>query len=258
MLNATLTKRINLTSELTIFHVKPDAGVPEFSPGQYVALGLPGSAPRMAGAPPEDEKFSPDKLIKRAYSIGSSPHEREHLEFYIAIVPQGALTSRLALLKEGDRLFAAPKIIGTFTLHDVPKDHNLILVSTGTGIAPFMSMIREPETWEEEDRRIILAHGVRYPEDLAYAEELKELEEIEDRFAYLPIVSRADSSYRGERGRVQRLFEPGGLNLNPSTDHVFLCGNPQMIDDLEKILIARGYSVHHHKKPGTLHLERYW
>lgn len=256
MLNATVAQRIEVTPELVIIRVKPDAPISEFHPGQYVALGLFPESARPAHFPPEKEVPAAGKLIKRAYSIGSSPEIRDYLEFYIAIVPDGALTSRLALAKEGDRVFIAPKITGTFTLHDVPADANLVLVSTGTGIAPFMSMLRTPSTWKV-GRKISVIHGVRYPKDLAYREELNELGSG-GALAYHPIVSREDPEWKGERGHLQKLFERGVIKLDPAKDHVFLCGNPAMIDEMEKLLLSQGYVVHSRKTPGNLHLEKYW
>lgn len=258
MLNATLVKRVNITDELALFYVKPDKEFPDFLPGQYVALGLPGAAPRPPQFPAEREVHAPDKLIKRAYSIGSAPHEKEYLEFYIAIVPDGGLTSRLALLKEGDRLHAAPKITGTFTLKEIPEEKNLIMVSTGTGIAPYMSMLRTPSTWARRDR-IVLVHGVRYSKDLCYRDELMQLADQRPGFSYLAIVSREDPGWTGKKGRIQRLFEDKTILLTPTRDHVFLCGNPAMIDEMERLLVeSNGYSVHSKKNPGNLHLERYW
>jgi ferredoxin--NADP+ reductase len=257
MLNSTVVGRIDITPDLMILQVKPDSGVPTFVPGQYVALGLPGSAPRFSGAPEEIEPAPPDKLVKRAYSIGSSPEQRDFLEFYIAVVPTGALTSRLAVVKPGDRLFAQPKVTGTFTLDGIPTDHNLVLVSTGTGLAPYMSMIRTADTWTS-NRRITVVHGVRYPHDFAYVEELTGFEGKASNFSYLPISSRAPEEWQGRKGRIQRLFETEELVLDPARDHVFLCGNPAMIDDVEKYLLPRGYSVHSKKAPGNLHLEKYW
>lgn len=258
MLNSTVVGRIDITPELMILQVKPDSGVPSFQPGQYVALGLPGAAPRYEGAPEEREAPPADKLIKRAYSIGSSPSGGEYFEFYIAIVPDGSLTSRLAVVKPGDRLFAQPKVTGTFTLEGIPAEHNLVLVSTGTGLAPFMSMVRTPSTWSA-DRKITIAHGVRYPQDFAYSDELLSYASTRSGFQYLPIASRAPESYTGRRGRVQALFSDGSINLNPATDHVFLCGNPAMIDELERELTtSMGYTVHSKKTPGNLHVEKYW
>ena len=258
MLNATVVKRQNVTDELIILHVKPDAGVSEFSAGQYLALGLFGSAPRPEHFPAETEEQRADKIIKRAYSIGSSPEFRDAVEFYIAIVPEGALTSRLALVKEGDRIFAAPKITGTFIANHLPHHENLILVSTGTGLAPYMSMVRTSSTWTD-GRSITIIHGVRYSKDLAYAEELKALEASRSNFRYIPIVSRADPEWSGARGHIQSLFDTGVVPVNAELDNVFLCGNPAMVDDMESRLIAAGYSVHGRKNPaGRLHLEKYW
>jgi len=258
MLNATVVKRQNVTDELVILHVKPDAGVGEFLSGQYVALGLYGGSPRPESYPAEREAQAADKLIKRAYSIGSSPAQREAIEFYIAIVPDGALTSRLALVKEDDRVYCAPKITGTFTLTHVPAEENLILVATGTGLAPFISMIRTPSTWQE-GRRITVIHGVRHARDLAYREELLSLQETKTLFRYLPIVSRADNEWDGARGHIQSLFDAKQITVDPDKDHVFLCGNPAMITDMETRLQAIGLTEHGKKNPsGKLHVEKYW
>lgn len=256
-LNATLEKRIEVTPELVRLFVRPDTPLGVFQSGQYVALGLPGSAVRDSRYPPEEVAQVPEKLIKRAYSIGSSPSDPSLLEFYIALLPQGALTARLSALREGDRLFMAPKVTGTFTLEGVPPEASLVLVSTGTGLAPFMSMVRTPETWSV-GRAITIIHGVRYPSDLAYRDELEQFG-TRDNFRYLAIASRAGPEWSGPRGHVQQLFaHDGPVQLDPRRDHVFLCGNPAMIDDVEKLLLERGFTVHSKKNPGNLHLEKYW
>ena len=257
MLNSTLVGRIEVTPDLLILQVKPDTGVPSFLPGQYVALGLPGSAPRLAGSKDEQESPSPEKIIKRAYSIGSSPAQKDYLEFYIAVVPDGSLTPRLAALRPGDRLFSQPKVTGTFTLDGVAENRNLVLVSTGTGLAPFMSMVRTPGTWNPA-RRITIVHGVRYPSDFAYADELASYSEGGRNFSYLPIASRASEEFAGRKGRIQKLFESGEIAPDPATDSVFLCGNPAMIEDMEKHLTNARFVVHSKKTPGNLHIEKYW
>jgi ferredoxin--NADP+ reductase len=231
--------------------------VPEFKAGQYVALGLPGSAVRYNGALPEKETVAPDKIVKRAYSIGSSPLQREYLEFYIAVVPDGALSSRLAALQPGDRLFSQPKVTGTFTADDVEAERNLVLVSTGTGLAPFMSMVRTGEIWTP-GRKVTVVHGVRYPSDFAYSDELLSLKASQKNFEYLPIASRAGEDFSGRKGRVQKLFDEGVLAPDPQSDSVFLCGNPAMIEDLEAALLGRGFVLHSKKTPGNLHVEKYW
>lgn len=257
MLNATLSQRLEVTDSLVIFAVQCDQPIPDFLPGQYVALGLFPEAPRPADFPPEEEGVKPGKLIKRSYSIASSPHEKSHLEFYVAIVPEGALTSRFMLLRENDRLHVGHKITGTFTLKDVPQESNLVLVATGTGIAPFISMIRHPDTWEG-GRRITLIHGVRYAPDLGYRDECLALQEREPRFSYFATISRDDPTWQGERGYVQDYISSGRVECDPGRDHVFLCGNPRMVGDLEELLKHRGFTEHSRRAPGNMHVEKYW
>lgn len=259
MLNAELVNRIDITDSLAIFQIRPDAGVPDFLPGQYLALGVLGSTERINHTPdPEGAKVSPDKILKRAYSIGSAPTEKGYIEFYIAMVPDGLLTPRLMSLKVGDRLYVAPKVVGTFTLGEVRDDKNLVLVSTGTGVAPYMSMIRSPNIVNEK-RVVHLVHGVRYVGDLAYKEELEFLAKTNVNFKYYPVVSRPDETWSGRKGYVQGLFKSGEVKLDPNSDHVFICGNPAMIEDLEAYLVKDlSYTVHSRRTPGNLHLEKYW
>lgn len=259
MLNATVTRIIAVTPELLRIFVRPDVPYKGFLAGQYVALGLPGSYARPAHFPPEESPPDPDKLVKRAYSIGSSPQDPSELEFYVAILPQGALTARLAALKAGDRVYAAPKITGTFTLEGLPQGSNLVLVSTGTGIAPFISMLKAPGTIIP-GREITLVHGVRYVRDLGYREEILSLCGEFPSLRYYTVVSREEPapSLNSRRGHVQKLFADGVIALDPARDHVFLCGNPAMIDEMEQNLTAQGYREHSRKSPGNLHLERYW
>lgn len=257
MLNATIKNRIDITPELVVFQITPDGGVSDFKPGQYVAVGLMGSAPRPAHFPPERETPKPDKIVKRAYSIGSSPTEKGFLEFYIAIVPDGTLTSRLVMLKPGDRVYVAPKVVGDFTLDEVPSDANLVFVSTGTGIAPFISMLRTKGTCSQ-NRKIALIHGVRFNKDLAYRDELAQYAREFPGFSYHPVVSREQPISGGTKGHAQSLFHNNTVTTDPTKDHVFLCGNPAMVEEVEKLLLGKGYTVHSKKAHGSLHLEKYW
>jgi ferredoxin/flavodoxin---NADP+ reductase len=257
-LNAEVVRKIEVTPELFILHLKPDSGVPEFLPGQYVAVGLAGSAPRLPTAQPDKSPQSPDTIIKRAYSVGSSPTERAYLEFYIALVPDGTLTPRLATLKEGDRVFVAPKITGTFTLSPIPTSADLLFVSTGTGIAPFMSMLRTSSTWTE-GRKITIVHGVRYERDLMYRDEIHQMIRDGLPLTYHAAVSRESGVKDCFEGRVTSLFREGVLVPSPAHCHVMLCGNPDMIEEIEQLLKVGGYEVYSKKNPsGSLHLEKYW
>ena len=259
--NATVSKRIDLAENLMLLYVQPEWEIPDFLPGQYTTLGLPGTAPRPEEFDPEESPPKrPEKLIKRAYSIGSSPTDKSAIELYICVLPQGALTARLAPLQVGDPIFMGQKIVGTFTLEGVPDDAHLILVSTGTGLAPYMSMIRTPEIWTPQ-RRVTIVHGARYACDLGYRDELLTLQAQDDRLRYFPVVSREDwldGSDQGARGYVQAFFENGTIILDPACDHLYLCGNPAMVEDMEKLALERKFSLHTRKAPGNLHLEKYW
>lgn len=120
-----------------------------------------------------------------------------------------------------------------------------------------MSMIRTKSVMQQ-GRKITVIHGTRFVRDLAYREELTEMEKTIPGFRYIPTVSREAGDSQVKEGRVTALFDNNHVELNPATDHVFLCGNPDMIDELDVKLKARGYTEHSRKNPGNLHLERYW
>jgi ferredoxin--NADP+ reductase len=256
--NATLVDRQDITDSLFIIKIKPDFDIPDFLPGQYVALGLFPEQPRVAHALAEREECKPGKLIKRTYSIGSSPHQKEAIEFYIALVNDGCFTPRLLAIQPGDRLWMAQKITGTFSLEGVSPEKNLIFVATGTGLAPFIAMLRTPSIWDSPMRHVTLLHGVRFPQDLAYAEELRALEKQQPNFSYFSTVSRADSSWQGKKGYIQNFFTDKLLTPDLERDHIFLCGNPGMVEEVERLLTLSGFSVHSKRNPGNLHLEKYW
>ena len=141
-LNAVVTLKDELSPWLMILRVAPDGwGLPDFAPGQFAVIGLPGAASRCALSEPEELSAAPDKLIRRAYSIASSSLAREYMDFYVALVTTGALTPRLFNLKIGDRIWLGPKVTGLFTFEQVPVDANVVMIATGTGLAPYMSML---------------------------------------------------------------------------------------------------------------------
>ncbi len=257
MLNATLVKKIEITEHLLIYRVKPDEEIPDFTAGQYVALGLMPENLRPSHFPVELHPQKPEKLIKRTYSIASSPVEKNYFEFYLAIVPDGTLSSRLCYLQEGERLYCAPKVTGKFTLDVVPPEANVVMVATGTGLAPFLSMLRTPSTWEQPGK-ITLVYGVRYQTDVAYLQELQDLTKEHENFTFAVTVSRPSEDWPGHKGYVQTLFESNQVMLDSLTDHLMLCGNPAMIDDMQKYLESKGFIENTRKLPGNIHLEKYW
>jgi ferredoxin--NADP+ reductase len=254
VLNAVVSHREDLTERLAIVRVEP-AGwtLPQFEPGQWATLGLPD---------PEGE----GRFLKRVYSIASEPG-RPHLEFYIQLVKEGEFTTRLWHLHPGDRLWVAPNIAGFFTLEPVPAGADLALVATGTGLAPFVSMLRHARrTGSRRWRRCVVVHGARNVSELGYRDELTAHAAGDSRLTYLPLVTREPegSGWTGRRGRVQSLLEEDawvraiGAPLDTASWHVFLCGNPEMIDDVDARLKALGFTHHRRTQPGNLHFERYW
>lgn len=263
--NATLTERFEITPHLAIFRVKPDDESYRFVAGQYTVLGLKRAETRLGEADPDDTPDAdPAQLIRRPYSICSGTQQQE-LEFYISMLSGGELTPRLFNLKPGDRLFVGPKARGFLTLENIPTNTNLLMVATGTGLGPYISMLRT-HAYEFPADKIGIIHGARYSWDLGYR---PELESYDHRFAnvrYLPTISRpdVDPAWDGAHGRVQRWLEADdfaerfGFRLSPEECHVFLCGNPGMIEEATTSLLDRGFNESSRKEAGNLHAEKYW
>lgn len=255
--NATIVRREDLHDGLAMLWVAPDGGAfTPFLPGQFVAIG------RLLASP----DGSP-ALVKRSYSIGSSAHDRHAVLLFVVHVDDGEFTSWLFEQREGARVWLAPKASGGFTLQGFRHGQDLVLVSTGTGVAPYVSMYRthhDAPPW----RRIVIINGVRVASDLGFFEELTAAAAADQRLVYLPMTTRepAASAWRGLRGRVSELLDPAadrlqshaGIALDPDQCHVYVCGNPAMIEDVEQTLTARGFKKHTPRHPGTLHLEKYW
>jgi ferredoxin--NADP+ reductase len=222
----------------TLFSFKTtrDPGL-RFENGQFVMIGLQAEG----------------KPLLRAYSI-ASPNYEEHLEFFSIKVPNGPLTSRLQHLQVGEDVLVSRKPTGTLVLHDLKPGKHLYLLSTGTGLAPFMSLIQDPEAYERYEK-IVLIHGVRHVNELAYeqfiTEELPQNEffgeEVRDKLIYYPTVTR--EPYRNQ-GRLTDLIESGKLftdiglpPLDPAVDRAMICGSPQMLADTSALLDRRGFLV---------------
>jgi ferredoxin--NADP+ reductase len=219
-------------------------------------------------AEPEKNPAEPDKLIKRAYSIASSPLNRQFLEFYIALVPGGTLSPRLFNLDIGDRVCLSQKAIGKFKFDDeqVPQGANLVLVATSSGLAPFLSMLSTYMRLAPK-RRIVLVHGVRHSWDLGYRSILMTMQELRSNFTYIPVVSRPEEEpaiWNGMTGHVQDAWKSGaiekafGVCPSPDNTHVFMCGSPQMGESMLALLGQEGFKEDTKSGPGQIHLEKYW
>lgn len=265
--NAIVIQRMEVSPGLIILRVKPDGwALPSWKSGQFAVLGLPVSAPRVALSDEEDGELAPDKLIKRAYSISSASQERDYVEFFITLVHSGALTPRLFHLRVGDRVFMGERIKGLFTLDQLPRGSNLVFVGTGTGLAPYMSMLRS-EIECSPDRQTAVLLGARHSWDLGYRGELIAMQRYCPTFHYLPTISRPDKElgpWTGHTGYVQDLWrgeafrKAWGGTPSPEDTRVLLCGSPEMIESMLEILAADGFKEHRRKDPGQVHVEKYW
>jgi len=247
--NCTVTRIDRITEDLCIIEITLDPQIPDlhFKPGQYAELALPSSVHGDNG-----------KLVRRQYSIASSANHNRSFEFFIVQVQSGVLSPSICKLEVGSRIWMNEKIKGHFTLDEIPQDKNLLFLATGTGLAPFVSMVR---TFKDQSRwkNVSIVHGVRLIQDLGYRQELEKLSESDASVRYFPIVSR--ENWNGLMGRIPSLLESNqnfGFDLNPSDTHILLCGNPEMIDHTVIMLEQKGFTKHSKKTPGQIHFERYW
>jgi ferredoxin/flavodoxin---NADP+ reductase len=223
-----------------------EAAASPFIPGQFINLGLDLDGNR----------------VKRSYSLASVPGEP--CEVYLALVSGGALTPPLFERGAGDAVWLDDRALGFFTLEHVPAAERVWLLATGTGLGPFLSMLRSPTIWQRFSR-IVLVHGVRHVSHLGYTDELARLvREHPGQLDYVPMLTRDAPPAGGLSGRLPALIEAGelearlGLRLDPARDHVLLCGNPGMITDVQAVLGARGLDKHRPRKPGHITIESYW
>lgn len=264
-LNAIVSQKIDVSSNLIILRVVPDGWeLSDFESGQFTMVGLFPDSPRHPSSDPDSRKFAPDKLIKRAYSITSASMAKEYLEFYIAIVRSGDLTPRLHNLNVGDKLWLSNRNVGMFTLQQVPPKTNIVLAATGTGVAPYISMIRSKLTTDQQEK-VAIIHGARHSWDLGYSSELNTLQRICPNFTYIPIIDHPDEepiNWNGETGFIHDLWDSKPLQqkwgeITPENTHIFLCGNPLMIEAMTKVLEQQNFSLHSKKSPGQIHTEAF-
>jgi len=241
----------SLTPSLFTLRTTRDAGF-RFRAGQFARLGV----------------TKPDgSTVWRAYSMVSSPHD-EFLEFFSIVVPGGEFTSELSRLEVGDTLMVERQATGYLTLDRFVDGRDLWLLSTGTGVAPFLSILQDFEVWEKFER-IILVYSAREGRELAYQAliaglaQRDYLAEYAHKLRFIPTVTREQPA-GVLNGRITTLIENGeleraaGLELTPEHSRVMICGNPQMIDDTRKLLKQRGMNLSLSRRPGQVAVENYW
>ena len=240
------------TESLFSFRTTRDRGY-RFVPGQFARIGV------------KDEETG--ETVWRAYSIASAAHD-EHLEFFSVVVPGGAFTSRLSRLRSGDPILVERKSYGFLTTDRFESGRDLWMLATGTGLAPFLSILHEFATWESYDN-LVLVQSVRTQAELAYEDLIRGFEtseyyaEVAEKLRYVRIVTR--ENVEGALGdRVTKLLashvleENVGLRLDQERSRIMLCGNPEMVEDSRKLLLGRGFRLSRRGEPGHLATENYW
>ncbi len=226
-----------------------------FTPGQWVRLGIPSGS------------GLPGSVIWRPYSMASAAYD-EYLEFFSILVPDGAFSSRLAAAQIGDTLYVEKLPYGYLTTARFIGGRHLWLLASGTGVAPFLSILRDPEVWQRYGE-CVLAYSVREARELAYRDELAALSQdvllgaAHPPLRFVPIVTR-EKVPGMLRDRLPALIANGaleqaaGLPLSPEDSRILVCGNPQMLDDVRDALVARGLSSDRSAAPGHFATENYW
>ena len=240
-----------LTPNLFTLRTSRDPGF-RFTAGQFARLGVR----KPSGC-----------IVWRAYSMVSAPHD-EFLDFFSIVVPDGEFTSELSRLAVGDELLVDKQAFGFLTLDRFPDGRDLWLLATGTGIAPFLSILQDFEAWQRFER-IILVYSVREARELAYQQLIAELPQrdyldgLGSKLLYLPVVTR-EQIPGALHGRITTLIENGeleraaDLQLAPEHSRIMLCGNPQMIEDTRAVLKARDLNLAMTRRPGQVAVENYW
>jgi ferredoxin/flavodoxin---NADP+ reductase len=219
-------------------------GVGAFEPGQFLQVGFP----------------QPEKHLHRPYSV-ASPHG-DTLEFFIVRVDGGELTPKLWESPVGASIDVSAKATGSFTLAHVPESRCLWLIGTGTGLAPYVAMLRAKQVWDRFEK-IVLVHGVRHATDLAYTSEFEKIAQDRPSFQFLQVTSR-DQLPGKLSGRTTTKLQDGSLEaavgekISPEDTAVMLCGNPDMLNEMEAMLSDRGLKRQKPKQPGQIIVERYW
>jgi ferredoxin--NADP+ reductase len=229
-----------------LFSLKVEADIP-FEAGQFAKLAL-----EVGG-----------EMIARPYSFVNAPDERPN-EFYYVVLPEGPLTPRLCKLGAGDKIQLAPRPAGFLALSEVPDGRNLWLISTGTGIGPFLSILKTDTPWRRFEQ-VVLVHAVRRVEELTHRDVIEKLMQRHgEQMSAVSFVSR-ESAAGAVPGRIPAAIEDGrleaaagGVVLSATASQVMICGNPEMVRDTSAALARRGMKKHRRRDPGHITVENYW
>ena len=247
----------------------------KFTAGQFVRLGIHGKdlqyfaqnhETKLITSETQDKPIDLDGYVFRAYSVASSPYD-EFIEFFSVVIPHGEFTSKVNHIQVGDSLLLNTTPFGYLTLarYQLPLPNDLWLLATGTGLAPFLSILKTIEVWQQY-QRIILVYSARTSQELAYQAEIGSIKSIYGdngaAFVFLPIVTR-EADYAGEKARIPNLILSGkltelvGQKLDKERSHVMLCGNPQMVEDTKEALKSLGLTMNR-RGEGNIAVENYW
>ena len=252
----------------------------KFTAGQFVRLGIHGKDLQYFAQNHETKLITSetqnyeeqgqlvdlDGYVFRAYSVASSPYD-EFIEFFSVVIPEGEFTSKVNHIQVGDSLLLNTTPFGYLTLarYQLPLPNDLWLLATGTGLAPFLSILKTIDVWQQY-QRIILVYSARTSQELAYQAEIGSIKSIYGdngaAFVFLPIVTR-EADYAGEKARIPNLILSGKLTelveqkLDKERSHVMLCGNPQMVEDTKEALKSIGLTMNR-RGEGNIAVENYW
>ena len=252
----------------------------KFTAGQFVRLGIHGKdlqyfannhETKLITSETQDyetkgQHVDLDGYVFRAYSVASSPYD-EFIEFFSVVIPEGEFTSKVNHIQVGDSLLLNTTPFGYLTLarYQLPLPNDLWLLATGTGLAPFLSILKTIDVWQQY-QRIILVYSARTSQELAYQEEIGSIKSTYGdngaAFVFLPIVTR-EADYAGEKARIPNLIVSGkltqlaGQKLDKARSHVMVCGNPQMVEDTKEALKSIGLTMNR-RGEGNIAVENYW
>ncbi len=242
-LNGRIIKKIQWNERLFSLRIQSD--FKDFKAGQFVRVALDIDGERVA----------------RPYSLVNKPGD-DYLEIYFNIVPEGPLSPRLAALEVNDEIFVTATANGFLTVDEVPECRHLWLLATGTGIGPFLSILKTAQPWQRFEK-IVLGYSVRDSSELSYRQQIAEIEQQhETQFVYVPFVTR-EKIPGAINQRIPTSIEDGsfeqrtGLTINKEDSHIMMCGNSAMISSVSEILEQRGLRKHRRREPGHITTEKY-